>query len=101
MHHGHGRVPLPVDLRPRDSLLVTTGGDHLRPVKTCSFGDSHLPATSGEWPPKLKHVQFPNGQYVSYWIVFFLNLCIHELGQLSSHVTKTTPPKSSILQLDT
>ena len=34
-----GEPFFPPDIRPGDPPLVTPGGDHWRPLQTCSFGD--------------------------------------------------------------
>ena len=57
-------------------LLVTSGGDHWRPVQICSSRDLTTPSSSNIWwwQLKLKRVQLPSGRYASYWkaVLFFL-----------------------------
>ena len=59
MHHGIGHMvgylpgegqvgyPLPPGHQTWDPLLVTSGGDHWRPVQTCSFEDPQLVTSGG------------------------------------------------------
>ena len=70
---------IPWDLLLSPSLRVTSGGDHRRPVQTCSFGDSDPPFLSNIWwwQLKLKHKRYPSGRYASYWnAVLFIVLFV-------------------------
>ena len=84
----HSRVPLPpwersgrllpCPTRPGDPLLVTSCGDHLRPVQTCSFEDPLPGSDIWWWPLKLKYIRFPDKWYASYWNTFLSPLICKE-----------------------
>ena len=74
MRHGtpqHIRAETPLAPAPAlpTALLVTSGGDHWRPVQTRSFGILPLGMTSGgvhwNW-----NMWFPSRRYASYWNAF-------------------------------
>ena len=65
----------PWDINPGDvppPLLVTSDGDHWRPVQTSSFRDLSLLPRSDIWwwPLKLSTHKVSNGQYTFYWNAF-------------------------------
>ena len=66
----HGRMP--PGHQTLGPLLVASGGDHWRPVQTCSFRDP-LQSDIWWWPLKRKHVRFPSGLYPSHWNAFLLS----------------------------
>ena len=66
---GHHTQDPPPSHNPRhqmlDLLLLTSGGQHWRPVQSCSLQDP-LPLGSDSWWP-LKHVWFVSRWYASSW----------------------------------
>ena len=58
----------------RDPQLLTSGGQHWRPVQTCSLAPPPPGATSGGQSPK--HIWFASGRYASYWNAFLLKSCL-------------------------
>ena len=82
-------TPSPLDISP---LLLTSGGQHWRPLQTCSLED---PPRSDIWWWPLKHVRFASGRYASYWNAFLFLAIFTSLSVLSKGLWKAMTNQNS------
>ena len=70
------RPPLTPDMGP--TPLLMSGGDHCRPVQTCSLEDLSPHSTDIKWLPQ-KDVWLASRRYVSHWNAFLLIMDLRSL----------------------